>query len=524
MSSSSRLKKKNYAESQNIFKTKRESIQKMNLLKACSDADVKCVRKICRSAKSKQQLALRDNYNWGPLHIAVERENIEIVNILLQQSNMDIRAESHEGETALMLACCKETVPLEIVALLIAKDPDLVNWVNNELVSPLQFAVNRKRLDIVRLLIKQGNADPNYKDLDGEHALFYAVYALDLPIIIYLMHETKCDMQHRNVNNITAYDLFLQLRRNFTDSDGYFSCMAHMFRITYDDFVAPEDVTQHICSVSTLSADQHTQTLALILETFYLSDRINPDYCKLVGRLLNVDLHLEPSQTIEDQLCLCFPLQSVNVMGLDFATIMDVGTIQHNLSALFRLFVYDRELFNTYLPLIMDILPYCEFFDTACSSVKSLEKVSESPNLCCFMFEFFKTICIFGFNPEKFLSQLVQPTKLIQFLYPLISSPRPFISRSATNDAVVCRHFEETDSGEDVQRYVDFKNRFEQGLRCGYVPTLFCLSRTVVRETVFRACPASDQPYTKLSKLLTLRLPRIIQNRLVYIKSIDYKF
>lgn len=487
----------------------------MNLLKACFDAKPKLVRKICGSSKSKQQLALRDNHNWGPLHFAVLRENIEIVKVLLNESNLDLRAESFEGQTALLLACTKPSVPLEIIALLIAKDPDLVNWVNNELVSPLQFAVKVKRLDIVRLLIEQGNADPNYEDLDSEHALFYAVYSLELPIINYLMHETKCDIQHRNVNNLTAYDLFLHLRSYFTDSEGYCLCIVDMFRLTYDELCGPEVVSQHIRNCLLYTNDG---LMMAMLEIFYLSNRINPDYCEMVGRLLNVDLHSNPSQEIQDHFWLCFPLQSENVIELCVDTMMT----KNHLSLLLRLFVYDREMFNSYLPLITHNFPSWCFAQTL--SINHIEEDAENPNLRGHMFEFFKTICIFGFNPETILTQWVRSTKLIQILYPLITKPRPFISCSATNDSVVCRHFEETDSGDDVQRYEDFKLRFDRGLSYGYVPTLSCLSRTVVRETVFLACPATDQPYTKLSKLLTLRVPHSIQNRLIYNKTIDYKF
>lgn len=485
----------------------------MNLLKACYDAKPKLVRKICASTKSKQQLALRDNHNWGPLHFAVLRENIEIVKILLNESNLDVRAESFEGQTALLLACTIRTLPLEIIALLIAKDPDLVNWVNNELVSPLQFAVKNKRLDIVRHLIEQGNADPNYKDLDSEHAIFYAVYAFEIPIINYLMQETKCDMQHRNVNNLTAYDLFLHHRRYFTDSEGYCLCIVDMFRLTYDEFCTPEVVSQHIryCSVDTCDG-----LMMAILEMFYLSKRINPDYCELVGRLLNVDLHSNPPQQIQDHFWLCFPLQSENVIELCADTMMT----QNHLSLLFRLFVYDREVFNAYLPLITQNFSSWCFAQTL--SVHQIEDDAENPKLRGFMFEFFRTICIFGFNPETFLAQWLQPTKLLRFLYPLITTPRPFISYSDSNDSIVCRHFEETDAGEDVQRYEDFKLEFERGLSYGYVPTLFCLSRTVVREMTFHTCPATDQPYTRLSKLLTLKVPQTIRNRLVYNETIDY--
>lgn len=501
-----------------IYLNRKSQIYTMNLLKACYDAKPRIVRKICGSTKRQQQLALRDNHNFGPLHFAVLRENIEILKILLNQSCLDLRAESYEGQTALLLACTKPTVPLEIIALLIAKDPDLVNWVNNELVSPLQFAVKNRRLDIVRLLIEQGNADPNYKDLDSEHALFYAVYAFDLPLINYLMHETKCDMQHRNVNNLTAYDLLLHHRSYFTDSEAYCLCIVDMFRLTYDEFCTPEIVSQHI---QNCLLDPIDGLMIAILEMFYLSNRINPEYCELVGRLLNVDLHSNSSRGIQDNFWLCFPLQSENVIELCADTMLRFSGAQDYLSLLLRLFVYDREVFNTYLPLITHNLPTWYFAQLF--SLNDIEEVTENPNLRGYMFEFFKTICIFGFNPETILAQK-QPTKLIQFLYPLIATPRPFISCSAINDSVVCRHFEETDSGEDVQRYADFRIRYELGLSYGYVPTLFCLTRSVVRETVFRACPATDQPYTKLSKLLTLRVPRIIQNRLVYIKNIDYKF
>ena len=53
---------------------------------------------------------LQDSFGDTGLHLAIQREEVEIVSMLLQKCNhdlLDINIQNNNGETALMIACAK---------------------------------------------------------------------------------------------------------------------------------------------------------------------------------------------------------------------------------------------------------------------------------------------------------------------------------------------------------------------------------------------------------------------------------
>lgn len=184
---------------------------KDNLLEACAKGAAHVASKILSSSQAKIALGLRDNHNWTPLHHAVHTNAIDCVRVLLSHITVEqIRAESWEGETALFIACQSSEVSLEIIGMLLDKDAELVLYVNNEWVSPLQKATEMGRLDIVELLLKNG-APINHPDLDEETALFYAIRDNNPELILYLASVPECDLHHRNDRNLDVINLYMHM-------------------------------------------------------------------------------------------------------------------------------------------------------------------------------------------------------------------------------------------------------------------------------------------------------------------------
>ena len=103
------------------------------------------------------------------LHVAIEKENIEIIKLLLNNDKLDVntfRSEvNYDGEkTALFMAIEKENV--EIVELLLKNDKIDVNIpytydVVEEMV-PLYLAIENENVEIVKLLLNKENINVNF--------------------------------------------------------------------------------------------------------------------------------------------------------------------------------------------------------------------------------------------------------------------------------------------------------------------------------------------------------------------------
>lgn len=123
-------------------------------------------------------------------------------------------------------------VQIEIIELLLAKNPMLVMVKNNEEVPPLHEAVKNRRLDIVKLLITNG-ANVNNFDLDLENALHLAASNSDYFVIEYLLSETEIDSRAKNRDEMNPLCLLLVRSRN-EDQDLVARCFYLMLEHSYD--------------------------------------------------------------------------------------------------------------------------------------------------------------------------------------------------------------------------------------------------------------------------------------------------
>lgn len=93
------------------------------------------------------------NLSWcTPLHIAVKRENYELVKFLLQKG-ADIQATTVEKQTALHFAAHSGSV--EITKLLLGKGAK-VDVYDDEDQSPLSLAVLTNNKEVLQILIMKG--------------------------------------------------------------------------------------------------------------------------------------------------------------------------------------------------------------------------------------------------------------------------------------------------------------------------------------------------------------------------------
>lgn len=119
------------------------------------------------------------------LHIAVENQNAEAVELLLNQDGINVDAVGEDGFTPLMYACKEPN--LEIVQMLLQRACSLheVEHLNGK--TAIHFAVEGSSLEVIKLLIENG-ADLNAQDSNQDTALHIAMERRDLEILAMLLY------------------------------------------------------------------------------------------------------------------------------------------------------------------------------------------------------------------------------------------------------------------------------------------------------------------------------------------------
>ena len=122
-----------------------------------------------------------------PIVLAVERNNIEIVKILLKIPGIDVNLADDDGETPIMLAIYGCNV--EIVKLLLAVPGININWKNKNGDTPIMLAIEQTcNAEIVKLLLQVPGIDVNKSDDNGTTAIMLAVRKCDIKVF-YCTHD-----------------------------------------------------------------------------------------------------------------------------------------------------------------------------------------------------------------------------------------------------------------------------------------------------------------------------------------------
>ena len=127
--------------------------------------------------------------NWTPLHYAVSKGHLEIVNYLLS-NQADVTVQIDDGWNVYLMAAYDGNV--QIMQALILHNNDYINDVNKKNWTPLHYAVSKGHLEIVNYLLSN-KADVTVQNDDGWNVYHIAAYNGNLKIMMALI-ESSCDL------------------------------------------------------------------------------------------------------------------------------------------------------------------------------------------------------------------------------------------------------------------------------------------------------------------------------------------
>lgn len=146
-----------------------------------------------------------DNRGWTCLHEAADSDSYECLMAILHDPRCRPLAETHEGHTALYLAC-RRRCSLKTINALLNEVEDIANYGSTENVTPLHVVSGQGRIEVIQLLIEYG-AHLDIQDFDGDTPLHDAAVAKQSEACDVLLHAGADANLTNEANLLTPFHL-----------------------------------------------------------------------------------------------------------------------------------------------------------------------------------------------------------------------------------------------------------------------------------------------------------------------------
>lgn len=127
-----------------------------------------------------------DNRGWTCLHEAANSDSYESLSLILKHPDCRPLAETHEGHTALYVAC-RNRCSINTIKLLLDNVKNIANYSSTEGVTPLHISSGQGRIDVMQMLIDYG-AQVDVQDFDGDTPLHEACLGKRHEAVKFLLH------------------------------------------------------------------------------------------------------------------------------------------------------------------------------------------------------------------------------------------------------------------------------------------------------------------------------------------------
>lgn len=162
-------------------------------ISACQDGDLEYMQECIRLMSSDDINSVCDERRFCAIHHAVRLESIEFIRLLLAVDSIDLRKRTFDGQTPLMSAL-EKYCPIEIIRLLIERDPALIDIPNDKGIYPMHRAITiRRSLPIVKLMVetlKQNGLPLNdHIEPHGAGSILLAAHCRNSEMLEYLIEN-----------------------------------------------------------------------------------------------------------------------------------------------------------------------------------------------------------------------------------------------------------------------------------------------------------------------------------------------
>ncbi|CAG9788143.1 unnamed protein product [Diatraea saccharalis] len=168
---------------------------------AARNNDVRAVTRLLKKINPN----CTDNRGWTCLHEAADSDSYECMVIILKDPRCRPLAETHEGHTALYLAC-RMMRSLQLIKTLLDEVEDIANYGSTENVTPLHIASGSGRVELMQLLIDYG-AIIDVQDFDGDTPLHDAALTAQCEAVNVLLHAGANPDIRNESNLLTSFHL-----------------------------------------------------------------------------------------------------------------------------------------------------------------------------------------------------------------------------------------------------------------------------------------------------------------------------
>lgn len=145
-----------------------------------------------------------DNRGWTCLHEAANSDSYECLILILKHPDCRPLSRTHEGHTALYLAC-RNRCSLKTIKVMLETVRNIATYCSTEGATPLHIVSEQGRVEIIQLLINHG-AIIDYQDFDGDTPLHQACLGKE-PEAVKLLLSAGANPQTKNKQLFTPFHL-----------------------------------------------------------------------------------------------------------------------------------------------------------------------------------------------------------------------------------------------------------------------------------------------------------------------------